>query len=409
MSGVSQYLVVDFSTQTMSGQDFNISLDFTHRVRFTRDAFRPANRMLAELLETRGHAKVLVFIEDAVAAEFSDLKSQIESYFSSTPGIELTSVRTAVGAEECKRNEDVLRLAWEAIGEDKIDRHSYIFAIGGGAFLDVIGFGAATAHRGVRLVRFPTTTLSQDDSGVGVKNGINAFGKKNWIGSFAVPYAVINDFSFLHTQPEDVRRNGLVEAVKVALVRDGAFFCWLEDNAQLLAQLKPHALEEAVERSAILHAEHIAQGGDPFESGSSRPLDFGHWAAHKLEQLTSFELTHADAVGIGVALDTVYSWRSGRLTREQAQRVLELLHTLKLPLWHPEYETRTESGTLSVLNGLEEFREHLGGELTVLLIKDLGQGEDVHAMDATLLEWCMGFMKQYVAAEGQLAEEVWEA
>ncbi len=393
----------------MSGQDFTISLNFTHRVRFTRGAFTPANRMLAELLQTNGHAKVLVFLEDAVAAVFPELKGQIETYFSSTPGIELTSVRTAVGAEECKRNEDVLRGGWEAIEEEKIDRHSYIFAIGGGAFLDVIGFAAATAHRGVRLVRFPTTTLSQDDSGVGVKNGINAFGKKNWIGSFAIPYAVINDFSFLHTQPEDVRRNGLVEAVKVALVRDGAFFCWLEDNAKLLAQLKPHALEEAVERSAILHAEHIALGGDPFESGSSRPLDFGHWAAHKLEQLTDFELSHADAVGIGVALDTVYSWRTGRLTRGQAQRVLELLNALKLPLWHTHCESRSKNGKLLILNGLEEFREHLGGQLTVLLLKDLGKGEDVHAMDAALLEWCMGFMKQYVAAEGKLAEEVWNS
>ena len=91
----------------------------------------------------------------------------------------------------------------------------------------MIGFAAATGHRGVRLVRFPTTTLSQDDSGVGVKNGINAFKKKNFIGTFAVPYAVVNDFQFLHTQPRLTRRAGLIEAVKVALVRDGEFFDWL--------------------------------------------------------------------------------------------------------------------------------------------------------------------------------------
>jgi len=376
-------------------KDYTISLELKHRIRFTKDAFSGANRLLAQLLETNGHAKVLVFLEQAVAVEFPQLKQLIEDYFKGTPGLDFKGVRVDVGAEECKRNEKVLRRVWDGIEDEKIDRHSYVFAIGGGAFLDVIGFGAATAHRGVRLVRFPTTTLSQDDSGVGVKNGINAFGKKNWIGSFAVPYAVVNDFSFLHSQPEKIRRDGLIEAVKVALVRDGDFYNWLEDNAPLLAELRPHALEEAVERSAILHAEHIAQGGDPFETGSSRPLDYGHWAAHKLEQLTDFELTHAEAVSIGLALDTVYSWRTGRLEEEDAKRVLKLLIALKLPLYHESYELRDESGRRQVFAGLEEFREHLGGKLTILLLKSLGQGEDVHSMDESLLDYCINMLKDY--------------
>ncbi len=379
--------------------DFTVEVKVKHRIRFTRDVFAPANRLLATLLESRGHAKVLVFLEQAVAVAFPGLKAEIEEYFSSTPGIELRSVRIEVGAEECKRNEKVLRRVWEAIEEEKIDRHSYVFAIGGGAFLDVVGFGAATAHRGVRLVRFPTTTLSQDDSGVGVKNGINAFGKKNWIGSFAVPYAVVNDFAFLHTQPESVRREGLVEAVKVALVRDGAFFEWLEDNGCLLQQLRQHALEEAVERSALLHAQHIAEGGDPFESGSSRPLDYGHWAAHKLEQLTDFELSHGQAVSIGVALDTVYSWKSGRLTHAEAMRVLRLLQVLEMPLYHESFELRDAQGERLVFAGLEEFREHLGGELTVMLLTDLGCGVDVHQIDHVLLDSCIEFLRDLVQGE----------
>lgn len=391
----------------MTEHDYTISLDIKHRIRFTRDAFSPANRMLATLLESNGYAKVLVFLEQAVAVAFPKLAGEIEQYFASTPGLNFKGVRIEVGAEECKRNEKVLRRVWDGIEEEKVDRHSYVFAIGGGAFLDVIGFGAATAHRGVRLVRFPTTTLSQDDSGVGVKNGINAFGKKNWIGSFAVPYAVVNDFAFLHTQSKKVCRDGLVEAVKVALVRDGAFFDWLEDNAKFLRDLKPHVLEEAVERSAILHAEHIAQGGDPFETGSSRPLDFGHWAAHKLEQLTDFELSHAEAVSIGVALDTVYSWRTGRLTERDAKRVLNLLHALELPLWHEGYELRDENGRCRVFSGLEEFREHLGGELTVLLLQRIGKGVDVHQMDEALLEYCINLLKDYVKPDGEYCQKAW--
>jgi len=379
----------------MKDYDFNIPLNIKHRVRFTRNVFSVTNPLLRDVLQTNGFTKVLVFVEKSVAQAFPKLKQQIEEYFDQLDGFTLTSVCEHIGGEDCKRDESVLRAGWDAVEEDKIDRHSYVFAIGGGAFLDVIGFAAATAHRGCRLVRFPTTTLSQDDSGVGVKNGINAYGKKNWIGAFAVPYAVVNDFHFLSTQPEHVCREGLVEAVKVALVRDGAFFSWLEDNVRLLAMLKTHALEEAVERSAILHAEHIAQGGDPFETGSSRPLDYGHWAAHKMEQLTNFELSHGEAVSIGVALDTLYSWKKGMLSQEQAERVLEVLIGLKLPIWHESLELCDSKNRRRIFAGIEEFREHLGGELTVMMLEDLGKGKDVHELDETLLTKCMNILKEY--------------
>ena len=378
-----------------NGRDYTITLNLKHRIRFTKNSFETSNSTLKDVLETNGHAKVLVFLEKSVAEVFPQLENSIKEYFISAAGFECTSIRVLVGAEECKRNEKVLRAAWDAVEEDKIDRHSYVFAIGGGAFLDVIGFATATAHRGCRLVRFPTTTLSQDDSGVGVKNGINAYGKKNWIGSFSVPYAVINDFAFLYTQSEHVCRSGLVEAIKVALVRDVSFYHWLEDNAGLLRKLRPAILEEAVERSAMLHAQHIAEGGDPFEFGSSRPLDYGHWAAHKLEQLTHFELSHADAVAIGLALDTVYSWRIGWLTQEQAERVVSLLVQLDMPIWHEGFELRDSHNVRRVFAGIEEFREHLGGELTVMMLKDLGQGADVHELDVSLLEWSMNWLSDF--------------
>jgi 3-dehydroquinate synthase len=285
-----------------------------------------------------------------------------------------------------------------AIEKHHIDRHSYIMVIGGGAFLDVVGYAAATGHRGVRLVRFPTTTLSQDDSGVGVKNGINAFGKKNFIGAFAVPYAVVNDFQFLHTQPELTRRAGLIEAVKVSLVKDGEFFEWMEANAASLCALDEATLEEAVERSAIHHARHIALGGDPFELGSSRPLDYGHWAAHKLEQLTDFELSHGEAVSVGVALDTLYAAKVGLLSADDAERVLCVIEQLNLPLWHEALELLDSKGRRRVFNGLEEFREHLGGELTVLLLASLGKGIDVHEIEEGIWDDCAEELKSRVLA-----------
>lgn len=376
----------------MHGKNFDIRISNTHRIRFTREAFAVDNRMLAELLDTNGHAKVITFIDRGVAEEFPELEQQINNYIEHMPGFDSRGIVIQTGGESCKRDKQTLQEAWNAIEQAGIDRHSYILCIGGGAYLDVIGLAAATAHRGIRLVRFPTTTLAQDDSGVGVKNGINAYGKKNFLGTFDVPYAVINDFNFIHSQPEVERRAGIVEAVKVALVKDSAFFHWIEDNSSQLANLQPHLLEETVERSALLHAAHIAYGGDPFETGNSRPLDFGHWAAHKMEQLTDFALSHANAVSVGVALDTIYSWKTGRLDESAAMRILKTLTNLKLPIWHHALQLKTEKDIRAVYVGLEEFREHLGGELTVLLLKDIGKGEDVHTMDTDLLDECIEWL-----------------
>ncbi len=384
----------------MRGEDFKIQVSFDHRIRFTRGAFEAGNHLVSELLETRGRSRVLVFLEHGLKEFFPTLEGEIYAYFKDLPGLSLAGVEWLAGAEEAKRDDRVYQAAMGMIERYHIDRHSYVLVLGGGAFLDVIGYAAATAHRGVRLLRFPTTTLSQDDSGVGVKNGINAFGKKNFIGSFAVPYAVVNDFKFLHTQPEKTRRAGLIEAVKVALVRDGEFFRWIEEHVENLHDLEEAALEEAVERSAIHHARHIAQGGDPFELGSSRPLDYGHWAAHKLEQMTDFELSHGEAVSVGVALDTLYAARVGLIKEAEAERVLRVIEKLELPVWHETLDERGEDGQRRVWNGLEEFREHLGGELTVLLLKEVGVGVDVHEIEQEQWEACAEELKTRALAKG---------
>ena len=380
--------------------DFEIPLTFQHRVVFERDVFGLESAVLEDLLmDPSGRvSRVYVFVEEGLKAIFPQLSVKIEAKLASLPGLESRGVQFAPGGEGCKIDDQVYQSACDAIAEAGIDRHSYVFAIGGGAFLDVIGFAAATVHRGVRLVRFPTTTLSQDDSGVGVKSGINKYGKKNFMGAFAVPAAVINDFDFLHTQPESVRLDGLVEAVKVALVKDGEFFNWLENNLADLVDLKREPLEEAVERSAVLHARHIAQGGDPFESGSSRPLDFGHWAAHKLEQISEFQLSHARAVSIGLALDCLYSVKKGFLSAVDGERVLSLLERMGLPLWSESFEARNGEGRREVFAGLEEFREHLGGQLTILLLRHPGAGVEVHEMCEETLELCLSDLKERVCS-----------
>ena len=371
----------------MDRHDFDIPITFKHRVIFTRDAFAVSNSGLADVLSEGGGRRVLVFLESTVAGAWKALPDQIHAYFEKIDfDFDFRGVKIFAGGEACKADEDLIHKVWQEIDTSHIDRHSYVLAIGGGAFLDAVGYAVSTAHRGVRLVRFPSTTLSQDDSGVGVKNAINAFSKKNWIGSFSVPFAVINDFKLLETQDPESSVAGLIEAVKVALVKDGEFFKWIEANVTALSQLDREPFEECIKRSALLHARHIALGGDPFETGSSRPLDFGHWAAHKMEALTNYQLSHAEAVSVGLALDTIYSEKIGFLEKAKAERIISVLMNLGLKTYHPSLDWTDAKGNRRVLAGLDEFREHLGGELTVLLLADLGKGVDVHEFNLTLLE-----------------------
>jgi len=310
------------------------------------------------------------------------LAAQIEAYFA-TPDSHLRLACPPMiieGGERTKNSYFHVSEIHSHVDRYHIDRHSYLLGVGGGALLDMVGLAASTAHRGVRHVRLPTTTLSQADSGVGVKNGINAFGKKNFIGTFTPPFAVINDFELLASLSDRDKRAGYVEAVKVALIRDAEFFAAIEADAAKLGEFEPETMQRLIYRCAELHLNHIATSGDPFEFGSARPLDFGHWAAHKLEQLSEYKIRHGEAVAVGIALDAIYSRELGFLDAVSAERVLVLLEKLGFELFANELLHVDSDQSLMILNGLEEFREHLGGELAITLLKGIGRGFEVHEM-----------------------------
>jgi 3-dehydroquinate synthase len=358
-----------------------ISISFEHRVYFTRAVFGVSNPLLQSVLADPPRVpKVLVVLDESLAVAQPRLAGSIESYFAAfAGGLELVGPPLILeGGERVKNSYFHVSEIHSQADRHHVDRHSYIIGVGGGALLDVAGLAAATAHRGVRHVRIPTTVLSQNDSGVGIKNGINAFGKKNFVGTFAPPFAIINDFDLLATLPDRDKRAGYAEAVKVALIRDREFFERLERDAAALARLEPEPMRLLIERCAELHIEHITGSGDPFEFGSVRPLDFGHWAAHKLEQLSHFQIRHGEAVAIGMALDVIYSRNIGLLDGASADRILALLRRLGFGLFANELLHLDANHQPVVLQGLEEFREHLGGPLTLTLLKGIGQGVEVH-------------------------------
>ena len=365
----------------------SFSVPFTYAVHFTENLFGLQNPLFREFLSqptpTGAVKKVLFVIDSGVLETHPTLPADIAAYVAAVPAATLVAEPIAVPGGEAAKNDSALvdRLI-DAVDRYGIDRHSYVVAIGGGAVLDLVGYAAAIAHRGVRHVRIPTTVLSQNDSGVGVKNGVNYRGKKNFIGTFAPPVAVFNDADFLKTLDDRDWRAGIAEAVKVALIKDPAFFGWIEAHAEALAQRDGDAMTYLIHRCAEMHMQHIS-GGDPFELGSARPLDFGHWAAHKLEYLTHFSVRHGEAVAIGIALDTVYSQLAGRISAHDAERVLHVFQQLGFELFHPAL---AENDSENLRRGLSEFQEHLGGQLTITLLDALGQGIEVHEMDFGLIQ-----------------------
>lgn len=368
---------------------YGFSVPFEFPLHFTEGVFDHRNRLLADIvarLEPSRRHRILFVIDERVASTNPDLQDAILGYASAhADRIELTGPPVIVPGGETVKNTishalEVLR----SINDAGLDRQSFVAVVGGGAVLDMVSFAAAIAHRGIRVLRFPTTVLAQADSGVGVKNSINLFGKKNFIGTFVPPFAVINDFEFLDTLESRDRIAGIVEAVKVALLKDEALFEDIAANAARVSADKT-ILRRVIERSAELHLQHICGNGDPFELGSARPLDFGHWAAHKLESMTHHRLRHGEAVAIGIALDLSYSVRKGYLDRASATRILNVLETIGFQLWDDALHQREADGRHTLIAGLREFREHLGGELHITLLRGIGRSFEVTEMDDALI------------------------
>lgn len=373
-------------------QAFQVPYSFN--IVFTENLFSANNKEFINFLsgfgDTSFQKKILFLIDAGVAEKHEYLTEAIRTYFQGQDQILLAEeILILPGGELVKNDGQYLDQTLLAINKYGIDRHSFVAAIGGGAFLDMVGYASCIAHRGVKHIRIPTTVLSQNDSGVGVKNGVNFLGKKNFLGTFSPPVAVFNDSFFLTSLSDRDWRSGISEAVKVALIKDLPFFEWLETNAEAMANREMSVMNEQIFRSAALHTNHISSG-DPFEMGSARPLDFGHWAAHKLEYLSNFEIRHGEAVAIGIALDSIYSELSGLISAEDSARIIKLLKTLGFVLYH---ESLAENDKLNLWEGLNEFREHLGGRLTITILEKLGKGKEIHEVDFDLMKLAVDRLK----------------
>jgi len=385
------------------------SVPFEYKTLFSENIFDIENDCLKTVLEQQSHnhsKKILCVFDKEVSLHHPGLFNRICKYAEYHDNL-FEPVRSPIiipGGETAKNDRTYVDKILKVINNVGIDRHSYVMAIGGGAVIDTAGYAAAIAHRGIRTIRIPTTVLAQNDASLGVKNGVNAFGKKNFLGTFVPPFAVINDSSFLTTLDQRDWISGISEAIKVALLKDSSFFDFIAAHADDLQNRDMAAMQKLIFRCAELHLEHIATSGDPFEMGSSRPLDFGHWAAHKLEQLTDFELKHGEAVAIGIALDIVYSNLQGLIDDESCNQILNVIGKCGFKLFVHELKSKLDQtdNSDSLLRGLTEFREHLGGQLTIMLLEEIGKGIEVHEVDFDVYREAIDKLAEFESAKKEL-------
>jgi 3-dehydroquinate synthase len=371
------------------------SVPYAYPVVFTRGVWGSDNGVLLDVLTRRTPdgqpARVAVCLDEGLTSAWPGLAHEMERWFESRKGqVELAAgVQRVPGGERAKNDPRVVRNLVRSFLRAGLCRHSYVIAIGGGAVLDAVGFAAGLVHRGVRLVRLPSTTLAQADAGVGVKNGVNFDGVKNAVGMFAPPFAVINDLEWLGTLSDADWMAGVVEAIKVSVVRDRAFFRRLETLAERLRGRDGQAMELVVRTCAALHLAHIREGGDPFERGTARPLDFGHWSAHALETISGYQVGHGQAVAFGIRLDTRYAQRRGWLPPSPAQAIFDLLDRCGFTDLPPPVRQRLASDAMGLLGGLDRFREHLGGRLCVTFPRDIGRVFETDEVDRRLMAACL--------------------
>ena len=371
----------------------SFAVNFKYSLHFTSGLFENNNKLFKEVIESykpNEQVKLLFVADNGVLKKHPKLVERIRNYcLLHSSQLLFTECLVIEGGEISKNNYNNVDRIIGAINNNGICRHSFVIVIGGGAVIDMAGYAASVAHRGVKLIRIPTTVLSQNDAAIGVKNGINAYSKKNFIGTFAPPYAIINDSDFLTSLEQRDWIAGVAEAIKVALIKDEFFFKTIKENAIKLKERDMGAMLKIIYRCAEMHMEHIAKGGDPFESGSSRPLDFGHWSAHKLEQMSNYSLRHGEAVAKGIALDLVYSKLIGFISAEILDEILKVMVDIGFDLSIP---VSGDEEMQELLKGIQEFREHLGGELTITLINGIGQKVDVHKIDIELMKNAVNFL-----------------
>ena len=334
----------------------DVKYDIIHSAQPVLD---PDNLTLAELIDGR---PVLFVVDRAVHTVYGErLRSYADRH------LNVAASLICDGGEGRKTWAQVESICSAAI-ECRLARHGIIAGVGGGVTLDISGFAASIYRRGISYLRIPTTLIGQVDVSIGIKQGINAAGCKNILGSFYPPMASLNDLSFLRTLHRTHIAGGLAEIIKMAILRDASLFEVLEDNGAALLQSKfaypADVAREVMERAEIAMLDELRV--NLFENDLKRLVDFGHTFSPALEKASGYRLPHGYAVALDMLISTSIAVSRGKCPKHVLSRLLRLYDLLELPL-------RQEwCSAADLYDALDRVREHRGGELNLVLPTEIG-------------------------------------
>ena len=363
----------------------SIEVKFTvpceYSVKFTRNMFGDDNGVLGEIVGADGKAepRVVLVADRAVVENTPDLGKKIGKYFKDH-GIKLAAKPYVVNGGEINKTNGMttVRQITELVADSALGRDGFMLAIGGGALLDAAGYAAASFNRGARIIRVPTTLLSQCSGACFPSVGTNVLNRKDSNSIFAVPFASVVDFDFLKTLPDAVRQEGVSEAVKIAVATDAKFLDWIGKNAEKISSGDEETLEELIRRSAALHVDVIAKNKNPIGSDAERIFEFGLWSAHRIEALGRFRIPHGAALAVGLCIDAAYSVAKNMVSEEDADIVGETLAKCGALNGIDRIAPILDRAD-DILWGITEFRQHTGG--LPMFPKPLGKAADVESVD----------------------------
>ncbi|MFY9179349.1 MAG: 3-dehydroquinate synthase [Venatoribacter sp.] len=289
----------------------------------------------------------------------------LERLRAALPGIQVDEVILPDGEEY--KNLTTLNLIYDALLSKQHNRTTTLIALGGGVIGDMCGYAAASYQRGVNFIQVPTTLLSQVDSSVGGKTGVNHALGKNMIGAFHQPQAVIADTETLNTLPDKELSAGLAEVIKYGLISDQNFYTWLQENLSAILARSHAALAFAIERSCQNKAAVVAQ--DEKEGGIRAILNLGHTFGHAIESHQGYgHWLHGEAVAAGMLQAADLSWRLGKISQHEVQQLRQLLSQAKLPVAGPSDMSEND-----YLTRMQVDKKVLDGRIRLVLLEQIGK------------------------------------
>lgn len=318
-------------------------------------------RKLIEQIKKLGYVsnqKICIVTDSNLSKLHLDALSKLfESYFE-------TVISFCFPAGESNKNLETVEKLYEALIVNHFDRHDILIAFGGGVVGDLTGFTAATYLRGIDFIQIPTSLLSQVDSSIGGKTGVDFSQYKNMVGAFYQPKLVYMNLSLLNTLPKEQFISGMGEILKHGLIKSASYFNWMQENETRIMQLQPDVIEEMVYESCLIKRDVVER--DPKEKGERALLNFGHTIGHAVEKLADFKLFHGQCVGIGMAAACRISHSLGHISKEECMSILETIQHFGLPISVKDLSAE------EILAVTKSDKKMIAGKVKFVLLESIG-------------------------------------